>query len=95
MDVIYAAFHSTKTTWNKQIYLDIPTISNESSMNRKKLEHIYLQQSKLNLRIWTLIGGFSFSTIISIFVIFTLIKITCENRANGPRRSLLRVGGVE
>lgn len=94
IEVIHGALHNIKTTWNKHHYLDISTIGNETSKNRKKLEHVYLQQHNLNLKFWTLFGGFSFTSITTLFIVFMIFKIYCQNRLNGSGRSSLKGGLV-
>lgn len=93
VDIIYGALHNLKTNWNHHQNLDISTISNETLGNRRKLEHVYLEQHNLKFRFWTLLGGLSFSYIIIAVTVFMIIIKFCKIQLRGTGRSSLH-GGV-
>lgn len=94
-EVLHSAFHNSLIQWNLHRHHDIAEISNTAISNRQKLEHVYLRQESLHLRLWTTFGGFSFSTItICILIIWIFIKIVSKNITYGPGRSSLKGGTV-
>lgn len=90
MEILYGAIHNTSIHWHLIKQHDIAAISDTAVSNRQQLSHVYLRQDSLHLKLWTMFGGFSFSTILVFVIIGIVIKYICENRTNGPGRSVLK-----
>lgn len=84
------AFHNLKIEWKEHKTYDLEKISNTAVSNRQKLNHAYLRQDSLHFKLWTTFGGFSLFTILGFVTVGIFIKIICDNRANGPGRSVLK-----
>uniref|UniRef100_A0A8D8C320 (northern house mosquito) hypothetical protein n=1 Tax=Culex pipiens TaxID=7175 RepID=A0A8D8C320_CULPI len=91
-NIIYGAFHNFNANWTYKQRLDISSINNETLGNRKKLDHVFLEQYHLKLQIWTVIGGLSVTYIIILFIVLAVAKILLDHRGSG--RSELHEGAV-
>lgn len=67
--VIQRAYSNVIVNWTPQEHHDLKLISNETLQNRRKLENVYLQQYKLSFKLWSLLGSYSFTTIITMVLI--------------------------
>lgn len=56
--------------------LNISVIDNQTMTNRKLLHHVSLKQFNSDIQIWSLFGGLSVTTIISITLIFIYLRRT-------------------
>lgn len=89
-EIIYGAFYNLEPNWKLKEVHDLGEIHQDTIQNRRHLEHVYLEQSNLNFKMWTIFGGFSFTGIAATcIVIFALLGY----RKFGTRRSSLG-GGV-
>lgn len=71
--IIYGASYNIKNNHTLSVN-DLESLSNETLINRKHIQHVYLQQGKHEIWNWSLLGGITFSTLITItFVLFALL----------------------
>lgn len=85
--IIHNAFYNLQPNWKLHEDHDLGDIHQKTIQNRKTLEHVYLEQSELNFKFWSLFGGFSFSGIVIMFIFISFII------RYGTGRSFLK-GGV-
>lgn len=52
---------------------DLASLDNRSLMNRKHIQHVYLEQSRNKIWNWSLLGGITFSTIITLTIVLFAI----------------------
>ncbi|XP_055598793.1 uncharacterized protein LOC129748245 [Uranotaenia lowii] len=89
IDIIERAFHNLKINWKQHKLYELEKINAETISNRKRLDHVYLQQYHLDLKFWKLIGSFSFIGTATVIIIVLLIL-----RTYGTGRSFRREGVV-
>ena len=105
IQIIRSAFHnSMDIQWKPIAKHDIAKINDIVINNRHKLEHVYLRQNHLNLKLWTSFAGFSSASIICFIILVCLFKniqlcsklkcIRPESAQTDPRRLELKEGGV-
>ena len=85
--LIHNSFYNLNPDWNLKDEPDLGAIHQNTIENRRHLDHVYLEQSKLNFKFWNLFGGVSLTG--STFLIIGIIIIL----KYGTGRSSLR-GGV-
>lgn len=89
-EIIQSAFYNLEPNWTIREEYNLEKIQQDTFRNRKHLEHVYLEQSSLNFKFWSLFGGFSFTGIAAGFII---ISILIRYGRRGTGRSSLE-GGV-
>lgn len=84
--LVHGALHNLKISWNYETPRDLRKIDVETTENRRKLDHIHLEQFNTNLKIWTLFGSSSMLTIVSIIVICFIFSVVPPNGSHHPKR---------
>ena len=99
LEIFKRAFHNLNIRWETNKILNVEHISNETLINRKKLQHIYLEHANLKFSMWTIFGSLSMSTVcgIIIFIIVILFgkcSFTIKKTSAQTGRSEIRGGAV-
>lgn len=100
-DIIERAFHNLGINWKHHKIYELEKINDETIINRNKLDHVYLKQNSINLKLWSLFGGYAIWQIICIitisFILYKKFSSTTRNSDSsviGPGRSSLKGGAV-
>ena len=73
-EILHGAFHNILINWTIQNQPNIKEIHDTAINNRRKLDHVYLQQSSLRFNLWITFGGISLSTAICFIIIILILR---------------------
>lgn len=95
VQIIQSAFHNLKINWKWHRHFEIEKISNDTISNRNKLDHIYLKQEHTHIKLWSIIGAYTFVQIICILTISLILFKKISSSVTKPKHPGFGTGRSE
>lgn len=73
-EILHGTSHKSLIEWNLHKHNNIAEIGDVAIGNRRKLDHVYLQQNRLHFKLWTTFGGLSLTTVSCFIIVILLLK---------------------
>lgn len=88
-EIIHGAFNNILINWTMQNRYNIAEIGDTAISNRRRLDHVYLEQNDLRVNLWSSVGGISLSTVIYVTIVVLILKGINPCRKFHSRRNQL------